>query len=156
MPQVRRPQNERAADHEWRAVESVRSLLMDVDGSGECAADHPEREFKALRPHDGNPNRGSNGYQRTKKCDRVPPRRDRCRAIRPRHVVHGRGESRNEVVVMERERSDEAQQCHSSPGCQPDHRTNRTTSRRMTAGLGQCSGMNPERYGAGGGSTFGP
>lgn len=72
MPQVGRWQNERAADHEWWAVERVDGLLVDIDGSGKSAANRREREFKTLPPPD-NPNRSHHPGEYAEDCEGIAP-----------------------------------------------------------------------------------
>ena len=102
VPEVRRRQNDRAV-RARRANESVDSLLVQEDGSCEGAAHDPERKSKTLRPSDDE-DPSSDSCEHTNERERVPPRRNRRRAIRLWHPVRGDVKRRGEVVIVEYER----------------------------------------------------
>jgi hypothetical protein len=72
----------------------VDSLLVDVDGCSQRAADQPERQCNTLCPSDGNPESGSNRSEAQQERGRVPPG-----AIRARHGVQARREISDEVIL---------------------------------------------------------
>jgi hypothetical protein len=117
VPQVRRGHNERAAEHERRAVESVDGLLVEVDGYREGTAERSEREFKTLPPY-ANPGGCGNPRERAKECERIAPSRNRGVAVRARHTIDRHVEGLHEVMVVQQHRRGDTGEDHSSRGYQ--------------------------------------